>query len=310
MKSRVVVVAALVLMPFLASGCACVQANTTLKPSRDRTFARAEGKFHVDSIDWAGSDVKTGPTVDRFNKIASHIYPELFSNNPDAWPVKLSVKNRSKLDYDYSYWTILTLFAIPFPAQKTANYDVDVTVHGEPAETISFNVEETSWVALPGTGILPLLWPNDAAGISLNFDNESVMRLIYASIVEAAAQTLRRQAEFAGSSYPLDQKLLAQARTKAQTLGYNPVPVYIDENGTMFVVEGTGFETKKGELFVREAKDMLVNVGDASCNVEDKVLKKGEYLFLRDGKIYKESMELAAASPTSAVPAVTSSSGK
>ena len=88
----------------------------------------------------------------------------------------------------------------------------------------------------------------------------------------------------------LDEALIAQAYEWAAEMGYNPIPVYTSEDGELFVLEGTLYNTEDRGLLIRE-NDIVINVGEVPCQIADEVLHKGYYLILKDGGVHIGAIE-------------------
>lgn len=81
-----------------------------------------------------------------------------------------------------------------------------------------------------------------------------------------------------------DQELVDAGKQKAQKMGYNPLCIYLDKNGSMFT---------KGKIAIRNNRatlvdgDMVINVGEYDATVWGTILKKGEYGVIKNGKLGK-----------------------
>ena len=313
----VVMLFATIMFSFLCSGCGSSRALTTLKLGREGTLFRGGVKFGIERIDWAVDNETESPTSKKLNAIAVDAYPGLFSNDTDAWPVELRVKNKSKWDYDFSLGTALTGFMVPFPARKSVQHDVEVVVEGLESNTVSFTIKETLWVAFSPLGCIPVPGPSHARNNMMNLYTNPILELTYESVVEAVAQELKRldaslessdleafkrlaaghknsvvsqHAANILSNLSIDEQLISHVNQKAIEMGYNPILVYTDEDGELFVLEGELPGIYDKELGLRE-KDMVINVGINPCDIIDEVLHKGYYLILKDGAVHIGAIE-------------------
>jgi len=91
----------------------------------------------------------------------------------------------------------------------------------------------------------------------------------------------------AGETAKADENIIRAGREKARQMGFNPIPVYVDEKGEIIIVSGTQFSIRNGK-WVLDNGDMLINAGDRPLPIAGgSVLKKGEYGVVKNYKLKK-----------------------
>ena len=97
----------------------------------------------------------------------------------------------------------------------------------------------------------------------------------------------------AGHSVEADERIVRAGIKKAKEMGFNPIPVYIDEKGEIIIVPGTSFSIRNGSWALVNG-DMLINVGSRPVKAGRIVLNTGEYATIKNGKAEKQSGSLVS----------------
>ena len=91
-----------------------------------------------------------------------------------------------------------------------------------------------------------------------------------------------------GEKYKPDQKLVQAAKKKAEELGYNPIPMFVEsEGGNIMITGGAMLSIRNGRQTYVE-KDMIINVGEFPIPVQGFKINKGEYAVVLGGKFVKQ----------------------
>jgi hypothetical protein len=88
--------------------------------------------------------------------------------------------------------------------------------------------------------------------------------------------------------YKPDKALVDESFKKAKGMGYNPIPVYmVEEGGSIAITGGVKLTIRNGrQTFVEN--DMIINVGEFPIPVSDHNISKGEFAVMKAGKWVKQ----------------------
>jgi hypothetical protein len=85
-----------------------------------------------------------------------------------------------------------------------------------------------------------------------------------------------------------DQMIIEQSKRIAKSLGLNPIPVYIEEEGGDIIFTGGASLTIAGGQFSYNDNDMIINVGKLSVPVANFHLSTAEYAVVKAGRFVKQ----------------------
>jgi len=85
----------------------------------------------------------------------------------------------------------------------------------------------------------------------------------------------------------IDDNLWKSGKIKAKEMGLNPICLFSDKSGSISFGKGMSI-TLKNDKYVFADKDMLINAGENTANVNGIVLNKGEYAIVENGVIRKQ----------------------
>lgn len=82
-----------------------------------------------------------------------------------------------------------------------------------------------------------------------------------------------------------DQKLIDVGKQKAKKKGHNPVCIYADKNGGIYITQSK-FAIRNNQATFIDG-DMVINVGKEDASVWGAILKNAEYGIIKNGKLEK-----------------------
>lgn len=85
----------------------------------------------------------------------------------------------------------------------------------------------------------------------------------------------------------IDVNLWRSGKIKAKEMGLNPICLFRDKSGSISFGKGMNI-TLKNDKYVFTDKDMLINAGENTANVNGIILNKGEYAIVENGVIRKQ----------------------
>jgi hypothetical protein len=215
MNSRVFVarLTACMLTSLLAAGCASYRMDTSLQPRKPAAPMPADVQFRIAAVNFVTpTNVPSGGLADfgsnqpsneeirnKLMASAKKVYPKVFSEKPDTIPVEVTITRSANT----TEWggeacaACLTLTIIPARSRDKTEYTVQVQAMEGPvseklAAPISFSREDTWWMSILPTGLIPVpggkgvrAWGKDGA-VQKGGD------LTLLSCVEAIVTAIRR----------------------------------------------------------------------------------------------------------------------
>jgi hypothetical protein len=178
-------------LSLFSTGCVMSsRATTTLKPQKSATLSKDGMKFWIEGVVFSPeeSHFKPGST---YNAMAMRAYPALFSNDTNAWPIRVVVEGRKKQIYHYGAWTILTFGVLPCPIKESVQYEIITEIPGVESKSISFEMEKAEWAAWIPLGLIPVPGASDARSY-FDMAQTAINDFTMACIVEAAAQQVKQ----------------------------------------------------------------------------------------------------------------------
>jgi len=191
---------AVVLLIITLSGCGSVRYVSTLKPSGDKTFAMADVRFSILTLDGKNDSLAAR---------SRELYPNVFTDDWTGLPleVKIDTKTDSSTGLSAFLTGFCTLGTIPFPGTDSAKINLETSLIGSggerlPVGKVNYEFDKVTWMTvLSPLGLFPVPGFSDLPRdyIFLPFTgNESFMEAARREgnyrqdcLVEAVVKTLR-----------------------------------------------------------------------------------------------------------------------
>jgi len=210
-KTYCVRFAALICAAVLLSGCASARfTSTQTVPKITRQYpvkfciqkdVQITGPKRRLAVDQQNTDATLRQITVGLDEVAAKRYPSLFSNEPDAIPIRVALDVKISSSIGYSLLLECATLAVmggilPLPVAETYGFSLDVRVQNRPLGNGAFTQKFYEWISLTPSALIPIpgksLKPK-TSGIGEAAGRRTSLELSRESIVDALAHILQQR---------------------------------------------------------------------------------------------------------------------